>query len=119
MDVGGCANVPRPWQEWGSQSARRGGSARNIPVRVPVLIQVRYPPILISKIDHWSCFQIGNEHHLAHGEHFLFETRPMIDFQIGIERYGGPFRYLGRRAIFLTQTLRAAGIWIFSTQIFP
>ena len=39
----------------------------------------------------------------------------MIDFQIGSENYGGPFRYLGRRAILPTQTLRAAGLWIFST----
>ena len=53
---------------------------------------------------------------MACDAHFLFESRPMIDFQIGNERYGGPFRYLGRRAIFPTQTLRAAGICVFSTQ---
>ena len=53
---------------------------------------------------------------MAHGAHFLCETRPMIDFQIGHARYVGPFRYLGRRAIFPPQTLRAAGIWIFPTQ---
>ena len=50
---------------------------------------------------------------MAHVAHFPFETRPIIDFDIGNERYGGPFRYLGRRAIFPKQTLRAAGIWIF------
>ena len=53
---------------------------------------------------------------MAHGAHFLCETRPMIDFQIGHARYVGPFRYLGRRKIFPTQTLRAAGICVFSTQ---
>ena len=52
---------------------------------------------------------------MAHGAHLLFETRLMVAFQGGNERYGGPFRYLGRRAIFPTQTLRAAGIWILST----
>ena len=51
---------------------------------------------------------------MAHVAHFPFETRPIIDFDIGNERYGGPFRYLGRRAIFLKETLRASGIWIFS-----
>ena len=40
---------------------------------------------------------------MAHGAHFLCETRPMIDFQIGHARYVGPFRYLGRRTIFPTQ----------------
>ena len=55
---------------------------------------------------------------MAHGAHFLFETRSMIIFPIGNERFGGPFRYLGRRAIFRTQTLRAAGIRIFPTQTF-
>ena len=53
---------------------------------------------------------------MAHGAHFLFDTRPMIYFKRGYERYGDPFRYLGRRAIFPTQTLRAAGIWIFSAR---
>ena len=55
---------------------------------------------------------------MAHGAHFSFETRPMVDFQIGNARYGGLYRYLGRRAIFRTQTLRAAGIRIFPTQTF-
>ena len=53
---------------------------------------------------------------MAHGAHFLCETRQMIKFQIGTARSGGSFRYLGRRAIFPPQTLRAAGIWIFPTQ---
>ena len=37
-------------------------------------------------------------YYMACGEHILlvFETRPMIDFQIA-ERYGGPFRYLKER----------------------
>ena len=55
---------------------------------------------------------------MAHGAHFLFETRSMIIFPIGNERFGGPFRYLGRRAIFPTETLRAARIWIFPPQNF-
>ena len=52
---------------------------------------------------------------MAYGAHFVFESRPLIDF-LKNERYSGPFRYLGRRTIFPTQTLHAAGIWIFSTQ---
>ena len=55
---------------------------------------------------------------MAHGAHFRFETRPMIDFQIGNELYGGPFRYLGRWAILLTQASRAVGIGISPTQTF-
>ena len=55
---------------------------------------------------------------MAYGAHFLIEARPMIDFQIGYERYGGPFRYLGRRAISPTQTLRAAGIWFSLHKLF-
>ena len=53
---------------------------------------------------------------MAHGAHFLFETRVMSEIQIGTERYGSPFRYLGRGAIFSIQTLRSAGIWIFPSQ---
>ena len=53
---------------------------------------------------------------MAHGAHFLSETRLLIEFPIGHTRSGGPFRYLGRLAIFLAQTFRAAGISIFSTQ---
>ena len=53
---------------------------------------------------------------MAYGATFLIGTRPMIDFQLGNERYGGAFRYFGRCAIFHPQTLRTAGIWIFSTQ---
>jgi len=49
---------------------------------------------------------------MAHGAHFPFENRSLFDFQMENERYGGPFRYLGHRAIFPRQTLRAAGIWI-------
>ena len=45
---------------------------------------------------------IENEHDMPYGTQFLFETRPMIDFQRGNEHYGSPFRYLGRRAIFPT-----------------
>ena len=52
---------------------------------------------------------------MAYGAHLLSETRPMINLSSGNERYGGRFRYLGRRAISPTQTLHAAGIWIFST----
>ena len=55
---------------------------------------------------------------MAHGAHFLCEARVMVEIQIGTARSGAPFRYIGRRAIFLTQTLGAAGIWIFSTQTF-
>ena len=51
-------------------------------------------------------FKLGNEHQLTYGAHLLFETRPMIDSHSGHERYGGPFRYLGRQAIFPTQTFR-------------
>ena len=88
--------------------ARRPGEVL-YPVRVPgSVLRFGTRPLV--------AFSIGYEHHMAHGAHFLFESRPMIDFQIGNERYGGPFRYLGRRAIFLTQTLRATKIWIFSTQ---
>ena len=50
---------------------------------------------------------------MARSAHFPVETRTMIDFQKRNERYGGLFRYLGRRAIFPTQTLRPAVIWIF------
>ena len=49
-------------------------------------------------------------------KNFLKQLYQLYSFQIGSERYGGPFRYLGHRAIFPTQTLRVAGIWIFSTQ---
>ena len=51
-------------------------------------------------------FPIGHEHHTAHGAYCFFETRPMIDFQMGNARSRGSFRYLGRRAIFPTQTFR-------------
>ena len=61
---------------------------------------------------------MGNEHHMAYGARFLFGTRPMIDFESGNEHYGGAFRYFGLGAIFPTQSLRAAGIWILSTQFF-
>ena len=63
-------------------------------------------------------FPIRNEHELAHGTYFLFETRLLVGFQIGNERSGGPFRYFDRRTIFHPQTLRATGIWIFPTQTF-
>ena len=45
-------------------------------------------------------------------KNFLKHLYQLYSFQIGSERYGGPFRYLGHRAIFPRQTLRAAGIWI-------
>ena len=47
---------------------------------------------------------------MPYGAHFLFDTRPMIDVVLRNERYGGEFRYFGRRAIFPAQTVRAAGI---------
>ena len=37
---------------------------------------------------------------MAHGAHFVFETRPMVGFQKENERSGGPLRYLVRRSIF-------------------
>ena len=40
----------------------------------------------------------------------------LSNIEMGNARSGGPSRYLGRRAIFPTQTLRAAGICVFSTQ---
>ena len=57
---------------------------------------------------------------MAHGAHFLCESRLMVEFHVGNARSGGSFRYLSRRAIFPTHTFRAAGIWIFlsSTQSF-
>ena len=38
---------------------------------------------------------------MAHGAQLLSETRLMVNFQKEDERYGGPIRYLGSRAIFL------------------
>ena len=38
---------------------------------------------------------------MAHGAQFLSETRLIVNFQEEDERYGGPIRYLGSRAIFL------------------
>ena len=61
---------------------------------------------------------IVNDYHMAHGAHFLIETRPIINIRIRNERYGGPLRYPGRRAIFPTQILLAAGICIFPTRTF-
>ena len=63
-------------------------------------------------------FQKRHEQDMAHGAHCLFQNRPMSDFHIKNVRSRGSFRYLGRRAISPTQTFRAAGIWIFSTQTF-
>ena len=47
---------------------------------------------------------------MAHGAYFRFESRLIVELHIGNARSGGSFRYLGRRAIFLKQTFRAAGI---------
>ena len=53
---------------------------------------------------------------MAHGAHFHFESRLMIEFHIRNARSGVPFRYLDRRVISSIQTSRAAGIWIFHAQ---
>ena len=39
-------------------------------------------------IGRFSNGQIRNEHHMAFGAHFLFDARPLIDFELGNERYG-------------------------------
>ena len=40
----------------------------------------------LSEIVDWLIFKKGNEQYIAHGVHFLFENRPMIDVQIGNEQ---------------------------------
>ena len=91
-------------------------------VLCPDIVQTDIIPVLVPGFvpahSHFEdrsliVFAIGNERHMAHDTHFLCETRVMVEFQSGHARSGGSFRYVGRRAIFPTQTFRAAGIWIF------
>ena len=92
--------------------ARRPGEVL-YPILIPVRVLARVPSFCTRpSFENRSllAFPRRNEYHMAHGAHFLFATRPTVDFHIGNARYGGPFRYLGRRGIFSRQTLRAAGI---------
>ena len=75
-----------------------GAAARRriIPDLDPSLPPGLVPPNVLFENRSLVAFSVGNEHQIAICAHFLFETRPMIEFEIGHAGSSGSFRYLCR-----------------------